>query len=308
MGITTTYFSFDYSPGARALGVLATYDHLDPYTPVTGFYQYVVAQSQWGSLRFRGFRATSLAYAGTSPSSGLWLIGTRGEVWKVIGDEVVNQDQLPDSGLDGRGLGQPNEIRMIDGQPYVCGYAGQVYTLRGDQWVHMDYGLGEPTGRVDSIDLESIDGTGPDDIYTVGSGGLVAHWDGRAWRRLPALTNVYLARVRCFERNHIAAVGDKGVFLQSDGQSWRIERIPAAEDTPLSDVASFQGRLYVAALRRLFVRDGDAWSEVRHGLPKDKTSFRRLVVGAGRLWSMGHARLNSFDGKKWEAHPDANNG
>lgn len=39
-----------------------------------------------------------------------------------------------------------------------------------------------------------------------------------------------------------------------------------------------------------------------------KTQFIRMVVGGDRLWTMGFKRVNSFDGKRWEAHPDPNNG
>jgi len=177
-----------------------------------------------------------------------------------------------------------------------------------DAWVHMDAGLAEPTGNPDSIDLESIDGTAGNDIYAVGSGGLIAHWDGMAWTRLPVLTNVYLARVRCFAKDRIVVVGNNGVVIESDGKSWKLDRIPGCDETPLSDVVMYRERLYVAALGRLFVKNADRWTEVKHGLPKDKTQFIRLVVGDDRLWAMGATRINSFDGKAWKAHPDPNNG
>ncbi len=171
-----------------------------------------------------------------------------------------------------------------------------------------DDGLAVAEGRPNSIDLESIDGTDPDNLYTVGGGGLMAHWDGREWKRVPLLTNVYLARVRCFGER-VVAVGEKGVVVEGDGQQWRVSHIPGAEEASLSDVALYDKRLYVAGLDTLWQQEPDGgWSAVRHGLPKEKTTFVRLAVGDGRLWAMGFKRLNSFDGKAWQAHPDPNNG
>jgi hypothetical protein len=306
MPFTTSYFAIDYSDAVRAVAILQTVEQFAPETMATYIGGFRYDQGMWGRFMCEGLRATSLAY--NSPEAS-WLIGDRGEVWSFKAGQVVSKAQLPDSGLEGRSLGQPNEIRRVAGRLYVCGFAGQVYTQDAQgQWVHMDDGLAEPEGRPDSIDLESIDGTGPDNLYTVGSSGLMAHWDGRAWKRIPLLTNVYLARVRCFGER-VIAVGDKGVVVEGDGTQWRVSHIPGAEEASLSDVALYNRKLYVAGVDTLWEQEPDGgWSAVKHGLPKEKTTFVRLAVGDGRLWAMGFKRLNSFDGSKWVAHPDPNNG
>jgi len=280
-------------------------DQFDPDTMFTDFGTFHVAKNQWFGQHFEGIRATAMAYG--PPGEPIWFIGDRGEIWSQLQGKITKA-QLPDSGLDGRGLGQPNDIRCIAGKMYICGFAGQVYTLDRGKWVHIDDGLAEPTGKPDSIDLVSIDGTGPDDIYVVGSGGLVAHFDGRKWTRIPVLTNLHLSKVRCTARNKIFAVGHKGVFMESDSRAWKVERIPGAEEKTLSDVTVYKDKLYLAGVEDLFVRTAKGWEIVRHGLPKEKTTFLKLEVGDDRLWALGFKRLNSFDGKKWIAHPDPNNG
>lgn len=307
MALPMTFFDMSYSPlrgeGQGCFSILSTIDELPRDAPVTFKSAFDVALSDWFHFPLlEGIRARSHVY-GTH--DGGWVIGDRGQAWHLKGDNK-REYQLPDSGLDGRGLGPPNQIRLIGGQLFVCGYAGQVYTFNGSQWVHMDDGLAEPTGTPESIDLTSIDGTAPDDLYVVGSGGLVAHWDGRCWTRIPVPTNVYLSHVRCFRKDWIVAVGDRGVVLESDGRRFWVSRIDAAEDRTLSNVELYQDRLYVAAVEDLFVRGKD-WEVVRHGLDKSKTTFLKLTVAADRLWALGFKRLVSFDGSTWRAHINRNN-
>jgi hypothetical protein len=307
MPITTHYFAQTFHIKNGMPMVLVTIDQMERETPFTVLQGYIPAQDTWARIDLEGIRATAIAYDEDAKGPLMWITGDTGDIWKMQSSKIASKGQLPDSGFDGRQLGQPNDVRRIAGQMYVCGFAGQVYTLVKDQWVHMDAGLAEATGNPDSIDLESIDGTAANDIYTCGSGGLIAHWDGKAWTKLPVLTNVYLASVRCYAKDRIVVVGNNGVVIESDGKSWKIDRIPGAEDTPLSDSVMYKERLYVGALGKLYVKNADAWVEVKTGLPKDKTQFIRLMVGGDRLWTMGATRLNSFDGKVWKAHPDQNN-
>src|SRR5262249_5730086 len=124
----------------------------------------------------------------------------------------------------------------------------------------------------------------------------------------PIVTNVYLSHVRCLRKDWIVAVGDRGVVVESDGTKWWMSRIPGADELTLSNVELFQGRLYVAAVEKLFARGKQDWQEVRHPLHEEKTRFVKLLLGEDKLWAMGFKRLNSFDGTTWLAHPDPNNG
>lgn len=309
MAFTTSYFAMDFSPIHQAVAVLATVDQFEAGTPATDIGFFWLDNGEWGGETLDGIRATSVVCPRGAEES-VWITGDRGEVWAYKGGQVRSRAHLPDSGLEGRRLGQPNDIRRIAGSLYVCGFAGQIYTQDAKgQWVHMDEGVAEPKGTAKSIDLESIDGTAHDNIYTVGSSGLVFHWGGKAWKQIPVQTNVYLARVRCFAPDDIVIVGEKGVVIEGDGRFWKTTRIPEAENASLYDVVKFRGKLYVASGGDdLYVKKGKSWEKVEHGLDPEKTQFIRMVVGADRLWAMGFKRLNSFDGKRWETHPDPNNG
>jgi photosystem II stability/assembly factor-like uncharacterized protein len=214
--VPTTYIDCWYDEERHKLYIAASIDELDEEEET--FISAIVAcypNGNFGARTLNGIRARSIA----SNARFIWVIGTLGEVWTYRGDEkVATEEVLPDSGVRSkRHLGRPERIRLIDDVPYVCGYAGQIYTLADGRWVHMDDGIVEPEGKVDSIMLEGIHGTSAKNIVVVGSGGILAHWDGRAWTKIPLLTTANLAGVRALSKSQVVAVGDDGVFIEWDG-------------------------------------------------------------------------------------------
>ena len=306
----TSYFAIDWIDSRDTVTLLATYTKEGPEAAVVACLYYIPDEDSWGGATVNGVVATAFQLG--EDGQPCTLVGNRGEVWAFgLSGTVKDQKVLPDSGLKGRHLGQPNDIKRVAGKLYVCGYAGQVYTQDASgHWIHIDDGIVEPEGTVGSIDLESIDGFGPNDLYVVGSGGIVAHSNGTRWSRIAVPTTVFLARVRCFAPGRIVAVGDRGTVLESDGKTWRASQIPGAEHANLTDVALFQDTLFVAAGDALFMKRVGAatWTRVQHDLAPEIAVFVRMTVGAGRLWTMGYHRLNSFDGKQWRTHVDDENG
>jgi hypothetical protein len=301
-----TYIDFCHEPSIHWLAIATSFDRFDdePEMMLSCMIAFRTPGA-FGARNLDGMLVRSVAsHAGT-----FWLVGKYGEVWTYPpGSKVPSKDQLPDAGVrTKRHLGPPKRIRAIAGVPYVCGYAGQVYTFSGNRWVHIDAGIAEPEGTVDSIQLEGLHGTGPDDIYVSGSGGLLARFDGRGWTRIPLPTKSFLGAVRAFSRSHVVAVGNDGVFVEWDGAAWSVTRVRGYEDTAFADVEMFNDELYIAYEGGLLVRRGSGWSVVETGLT-EAPEFLRLTVGDGRLWAMGFKRVHSFDGQRWEAHVDPDNG
>lgn len=306
MAAPVTFIDCTYNDDREYLTMASSFDELEDEEE-TFLSQMTVLSLKTGyaQLRLDGIRARSVASNGRFT----WVIGEQGEIWTYPrGVLTPAEEVLPDSGVrSDRHLGRPERIRLIAGIPYVCGYAGQVYTLSDGRWVHMDDGIVEPEGKVDSVALEGIHGTGAKDIYVVGSGGTLAHWNGRTWTRIPLLTTVNLADVRAISKKHVVAVGDDGVFIEWDGTNWTVAQIPGYEETVLADVEVFKDKMYVAAVGQLLVRNTSGWSVVETGADDDP-EFIRLAAGGGRLWAMGAKRVHSFDGKTWATHIDPDNG
>jgi hypothetical protein len=302
MGEPVTYLDFTYDHDRNWLEIASRFDSLaDDEDARQSLLMFLSPDGDFSTKSLDGMLVTSAA----SHGDALWAVGQFGEVWTFPrGQQKPIMGRLPDSGP--RGLGPPARIRLIADVPYVCGYAGQFYTLAGDRWVHMDDGLREPQARVDSLDLESVHGTGKDDLFVVGSHGTLAHWDGNAWARHPLLTSAYLAGVRSLSKTQVVAVGDAGVFVERKGSNWVVEQVSGFEETIFSDIEAFQGKLYIAAVGSLLVRVGSDWRPVDTGL-EEPPEFIRLTTGGGRLWAMGAKRIHSFDGTTWMAHPDPDN-
>ena len=269
------------------------------------------ASGAWQTSRVDGRETTSIAF----DDEHLWYLSPDGVAWFHDSEGVVLERPLPDPGVF---MARANALATVAGRTYACGLA-RVCELRDGQWRH----VGAPfktfklTDR--NADLVSLDGTSDKDLYAVG-GSLLAHWDGKGWSRvaLPDLPELRagafrLNRVRCESPERAYAVGNKAVFLEFDGESWKGSQLPgfatlsplqAMTAYELGDVVSFQGDLYVIDRDHLFRRHGGEWTTVPHRPPKDEgNDFIRLEVGGGRLWVLGSQRLFSFDGERWAIHP-----
>jgi len=302
MGEPVTYLDFTYDQDRKWLEIASRFDSLaDDEDARQSLLMFLLPNGDFTTKALDGMLVTSAA----SNGDALWAVGQYGEIWTFPrGRQAPIVGKLPDSGP--RGLGPPGRIRLIDEVPYVCGYAGQVYTLAADRWVHLDDGIREAQAKVDSLDLEGVHGTGKDDLFVVGSKGTLAHWNGNAWVRQPLLTTSYLAGVRALSKTHVVAVGDSGVFVERKGGNWSVEQVAGFEDAIFSDIETYQGKLYIAAVGTLLVRAGADWRPVDTGLD-EPPEFIRLTTGGGKLWAMGAKRIHSFDGSTWTAHVDPDN-
>ncbi|WP_248958081.1 hypothetical protein [Sphaerisporangium perillae] len=88
----------------------------------------------------------------------------------------------------------------------------------------------------DALLIEDITGTGSDDIWISGSDvrlgapgdrtgpdGILAHWNGRVWERVPATANVI--DVASVARNDVWALFD-GKIMHGDGHTWTPASVP----------------------------------------------------------------------------------
>jgi hypothetical protein len=106
----------------------------------------------------------------------------------------------------------------------------------GQRWVEL------PAPGPAVIDLQ---GDAPDRIYAVGYDGLVARWDGHAWRREAVPTREVLCCVHVAGADEVYACGHGGSVLAGRGGDWtKIAEIDGG--LPAFAVAKFKGALYVA--------------------------------------------------------------
>lgn len=100
--------------------------------------------------------------------------------------------------------------------------------------------------------LTAVAGSGPDDVYIAGKGGVALRWNGQAIERLPELPaarrGLALNAVWVADRGRALFGGEGGTLLRLQGGAWFDESLP--EGTPdivaLSGVVRPDGGLHVA--------------------------------------------------------------
>jgi hypothetical protein len=68
--------------------------------------------------------------------------------------------------------------------------------------------------------LYSIWGSSPSDVFAVGSGGTILHYDGSAWSAMSSGTTNELDGVWGSSSSDVFAVGNGGTILHYDGSEW----------------------------------------------------------------------------------------
>jgi hypothetical protein len=76
-----------------------------------------------------------------------------------------------------------------------------------------------------------VDFWGPaaNDLWAVGEGGLLAHWDGHAWARRDSGTTRYLHGVWGSDARDVWVVGEDGRMRHFDGNEWSTRAAPQAQ-------------------------------------------------------------------------------
>ncbi len=186
----------------------------------------------------------------------------------------------------------------------------------------------------DDTRLHGLGGTGPGDVWAVGSdttpggsqGTLIEHWNGSAWSRLPSpageAAGAELLSVSAINASDVWAVGDarpNGSFTTLvehwDGRAWRLVAdagLPATGFNHLTAVAAVSAR-DVWAVGRLYRHpnpviehwDGTAWTEVTQPAHGYDSALQSLaVVSASDIWAVGgtdvtNSLVDHWNGTAW---------
>lgn len=213
-----------------------------------------------------------------------------------------------ESHLDCRGAGYVLDLRRIGGTLYAAGTQNLVARQTLDGWVRMDGGVFAPlAGRVDRA-INAIDGFGPDDIYAVGLGGQVLHWDGRLWTRLEAPTSVDLTAVLCTSSGDVVIGAGAGMVLLGDrNRGWRDVSAPGVLDGRIERAVELRGQVYLGTADRLARIAGGVLEAVPVEMD-GPVSFLTFDAVDGILWAAGDEFVGRWDGEAWTRYASPDNG
>jgi hypothetical protein len=160
-----------------------------------------------------------------------------------------------------------NWVWGVDGEVWVVGLEGAIWSWDGD-WIEHESG----TDRV----LWGTWGPSSDRLWAVGGNALdddpvLLQWDGNVWSEveLPQLEGNGLLKVWGTGPDDVLAVGDKGITIHHDGETWTAQDSASIADlvslwgTGPTDILSVGGR----ANGRLARWDGSGWQGETVALP-----------------------------------------
>ena len=98
----------------------------------------------------------------------------------------------------------------------------------GGTVLHYDGQSWESMASPTGDSLRGVWGSGPADVFAVGVGGTVLHYDGQSWESMASPTGASLNGVWGSGPADVLAVGVGGTVLHYDGQSWESMASPPA--------------------------------------------------------------------------------
>jgi hypothetical protein len=196
-------------------------------------------------------------FAGTDPDEMLFTIWGRSEAEVLAAGTTIRRleggsfqvEANPDGlvyGLAGSGM-----------HPAVAvGSEGLIVREHGDSWM-------DERQRVTREILHAAWGSSLSDVFVVGWGGTILHFDGSVWTPMESGVTWSIVAVTGTGPDSVYAAGLDASILHYDGSTWHREPVPAWADRWVTSLwATGDDDLYAAVGSEVFHFDGSTWSAV----------------------------------------------
>jgi hypothetical protein len=241
--------------------------------------------------------ATAQKPANISPPKGsVCFLGRRGKYVEMV--RTVRRDEVR---IDTRKAGYLMDMRLIGDRLFAVGGQNIVVTQKGSNWSRIDKGIFSPIGATVDRGLNAVAGFNQDDIYAVGLGGAIWHYEGTNWNAIDSPTNVTLKSVACVGDKIIIGAGAGIVLIGDRKGGWQILQDDAVTRGSIEAIVPFQGSLMLGTDSDLISLKGNKLEKVavKTELP---LSFLSLDVAEDVLWTAGDELVGRYDGKKWTVY------
>jgi len=141
-------------------------------------------------------------------------------------------------------------------------------------------------------DLSSVFMVSSDDVWAVGSGGAIVHWNGSFWGLVRSRTGIDLKAVYFTDRSNGWAVGRDGVILRYQNYDWHSYSYPTAEWLTSICFNSYADGWIAGSNGVTIHYNGTDWKEAGSSI-KDWINDLSCISG-GDLWAIGS--LYEYDG------------
>ena len=259
------------------------------------------------NIGHRWFEGYSLLLVCTSNSPELKgiCISSGGKVF-VSGGGRSEKEEIPMS-KQGPRRGAIRRARMIQGMTYAVGAGHTVCRRRGaNDWesLCLNLPLGTPAEHDDvkkseDMAFEDIDGFSHNDLYVIAGRGVVWHFDGKAWRRVPFPSNMFLESICCAGDGNVYIGAQSGTLFRGRGDKW--EMIHRGDmSLPFKDIVWHANRLWCTSDYGLWTVNNGKLEPVE-GLPSEIKVCAGNLSAADGVMLMGGTHGAAFhDGQKWQ--------
>lgn len=158
------------------------------------------------------------------------------------------------------------------------------WRLEGDEWV---VAPGFPAELADRGAIWKVYGRGTDDVWLVGTAGLVLHWDGTSFSTGNTGGGESLFTVHANGDRFVAVGGfGTGIVLEHDGTDW-VDMSPDAADPLVGVCLTPNGGTAVGQYGAVFERGAGGWQAEDTGFLLDETLHSVWIDPDGGRWAVG---------------------
>jgi hypothetical protein len=270
-----------------------------------------------------GDGGTVLAWTGSgwgpSPASGLVNWNLRGvarlgpgQSWIVGDGGVLLRETAP-----GQWQNVPTGVNETL-HDVVAFPTGEVLAAGvGGRFVHRTPDGAQDTGlAAGARTVFALDGTSRTDIWGVGLGGIIIHWDGSVWSQYPTLIEDAITDVYAAAPDEVWAVAEGGTMLRWDGRKWAVVRSTTAATLRGVWAAGPSRAVAVGGTATILHFDGVNWLQRPIEPVEIPGEDEPWVVdaplhgvwgaAADDVWAVGgQGVVVHFDGERWTYTPTA---
>ncbi len=164
-----------------------------------------------------------------------------------------------------------------------------------------DGGTAGPSGAITPQELRGVWGPSSSDVFAVGAGGTILHWNGSAWTATASPVTTDLAAVHGTSGSAVFACGVGGVALRYDGTSWTALATGTTSDL-LGVFAAASNDVFFCGARGTLLRwNGTVFSKFSSFSPGAPTKAFRGIWGssAGDVFAVGDGNAGASQGPIW---------
>jgi len=176
--------------------------------------------------------------------------------------------------------------------------ASDVFAVgNGGTILHYDGNEWSPMVSGTSANLLYVWGTSPSDVFVTGASGTILHYDGTNWNSMSSGTTVGLWSIWGDSSSNVYIVGDAGSVLLYDGSVWT--SIVSGTNTYFRGIWGSSASDIIAV----------GHSSGGQGLYYDGNSWQSISIGGGNLndvwgtitekFAVGYGTIAHFDGSTW---------